>query len=270
MQMESLTPFGSILLIVLGSIVAFLLLFLFVLFFIYVPIKQKYGIVKKQSDIEGYNYEDFHQKQRPFLSQIDEIFKEKGFIQCGYYTLKRGTRLYLAVYKNSDLRVTGVVVFTKAFHLRDRIRVIHSSFYTEFLSGKEVTTSNNSKHMTNFPKPQDIEVFVFPQIRDIRKLYSVHMTLVDRYFSQDKLSNDNCEKDFIQEFNDDTAKILEQQIVTGYLYANREQDSYRFTWKGTFLVTYRQIWAHLPIHMLYLRIKAAFMLKRLATSFENK
>ena len=225
--------------------------------------------VPKQVDVEAYNYDDFHPKQRPFLSQIEEMIKAEGFMQSGYYVIKHKVPIYVSAFKSIDLRDTAEFVFYKDFRSRDKIRMVNMSFSTEFLSGKELGTCNGSKYMPIFPLPPNIQMFVFPQIHDIRHLYSLHKTLVDKYSVQDKPSYNANDKDYIQDSNSLIADLFEYQKRNGYLYTGSEQDSYRYTLKGAFLRSYRQIWAFLPIHMLVLRIKAGNMLKSLAVEIEG-
>ena len=44
------------------------------------------------------------------------------------------------------------------------------------------------------------------------------------------------------ELSNSTQKEMQDQTVTGYFYLDSRGEYYRLTWKGTFLMTWKQLW----------------------------
>jgi hypothetical protein len=121
------------------------------------------------------------------------------------------------------------------------------AFYIEVISlfrdGTLVQT-NNCSVLGSFPRKAGVHTVQLPQVRDIGLLVRIHRVRTEPFggISERKLRLD-------EEFRGDARAYLaacmreelERQIPTGYMFLSEAEGLFRPTWKGAFLMTWKQL-----------------------------
>ena len=131
------------------------------------------------------------------------------------------------------------------------IQAKYVEFCTVMTDGNEVCT-NNSSVISSFRTVPEKTVLQFPQVDDPVRLYTIHEKLLPQYANvvgkQLPLKGNEVEA-----LCDSMAADCARQIETGYLYVDETGECYRPTWKGAFLMTWKQL---PPVsHRLRVRIR---------------
>ncbi len=112
-------------------------------------------------------------------------------------------------------------------------------FWTEFASGNKITTNNNGTP-TAFKDVPESQIFRYPGEMDLRALYTIHQKNLSAYGGgEEKILPP--EGDEFQYMRDSLMKDMELQVQTGYLYLDQSLNMYRPTWKGAFLMMWKNV-----------------------------
>lgn len=112
-------------------------------------------------------------------------------------------------------------------------------FCTEFSSNREITTNNSSLQGSFKPVPEK-KVLQFPRISDVHELYQIHSRETANFdrFAKKVLPPEGNE---FEHLSSSMNRDLERQARLGYLYFESLSNTYRPTWKGAFMMTWKSI-----------------------------
>jgi hypothetical protein len=118
-------------------------------------------------------------------------------------------------------------------------------FSTRF--GMNTFLDTNTNRVLPFTPPaRGIRTFRFPEIADPFYLYQIHRRLVEKYGVGLRAEGEPKGEE-IQRL----VRVIEgygpRHARMGYMYLAQDQESYRLTWKGAFLMTMRALWPAPPI-----------------------
>jgi hypothetical protein len=173
---------------------------------------------------------------------------------------------YATLFKNDSTSEVATIVNSFASSNSLAASGIKTSllvFLTEFADGTKITTSNNDFPSYLPPPEKPVHVFTFPRVRDPRRLYKVHQTVVGQ------LDEGSPRRDPIEDGPDAYLKRAQQAenarlLASGYGYVDEADGVQRLTWKGAFLTTLKMIWPVRQIRKLWRRWKSARMLHELS------
>jgi hypothetical protein len=122
-------------------------------------------------------------------------------------------------------------------------RVSYVEFVSAFRDGTVVLTNNAPQRGTFGPRPTHT-VVRFPAVQEADALYRLHQALVERHPGGIKRLR------LDEEFGGDAqawmaasmGEEMEAQHKTGYLYLSQQEQVYRPTLKGAFLMTWKLMW----------------------------
>ena len=111
-------------------------------------------------------------------------------------------------------------------------------FWTDFASGNRITTNNNGTPPTFRDVPES-PTFRYPGEMDMHILYTIHQKNLSIYGGEEKILPPEGEE--FKYMRDLLMKDMEMQVSTGYLYLDKSLSMYRPTWKGAFLMTWKNV-----------------------------
>jgi hypothetical protein len=223
-----------------GNGIVVLLLKLYGLLFVFGPIvlratfRYKAKVDPQLVSLESLP-EDVRQFMTPRLPGITALgFEAVGYVNLGNLAPK--TEAYMALLSNPrTLEWADVSVVKSGTKLRGYIE-----FITHCSDESQVDTNTNSTAPVLFPSPS-YHVFRFPQIKDAFTLYRAH-----RMLAQEKIGGSRPElPPHGQELNELKRRLERygpRQQERGYMYLERDGQSFRLTWKGAILGAWRSIW----------------------------
>jgi hypothetical protein len=161
-------------------------------------------------------------------------FQLVGYVNLGSMAPK--TEAYMALLSNVQTKEwADVSVVKSSAKLRGYIE-----FITRCSDQSQVDTNTNSVAPVLFPSPT-YHVFRFPQVKDAFTLYRAHRMLV-----QEKIGGSRPELPPQGQELNELKRRLERygprQQECGYMYMERDGQSFRLTWKGAILSAWRSIW----------------------------
>ena len=124
-----------------------------------------------------------------------------------------------------------------------RPAVNYVEFNTEFEDGSEIDTSNSSTVKVFYDVPQKVTVKI-PHLKDVGRLYHVHLYLVEQRASRAVLAEPGTE---VEHLCASVRKSLAQQAELGYYFLDESTERYRHTWKGAIRSTWRLLWPAKPV-----------------------
>ena len=137
-------------------------------------------------------------------------------------------------------------------------------FLTQFADGHKVETTN-VKMAAGFPPSTVRKVFRLPQLQDPYQLYEVHRILVSR--------SDTGAGRFVPPVGSENVFLvgeinqeMERLVSVGWFCHHEKYHSYRPTWKGSFLMTWKQLWPVKQIRLARIRKAAHNLLGTLGYS----
>ena len=171
----------------------------------------------------------------PRMPQITSL----GFAPVAYYQISSMGRLtssFMALFSNTQTgEWADVSVVMSARQLRGYIEFIAHCSDT-----MQVDTNTSSSAPVLFPTP-GYHVFRFPQIGDASMLYRAH-----RMLAEEKLGSARPVLPPPGEEASELGRRLERygkrQMARGYMYLEASGKSYRLTWKGAILGSWRSTW----------------------------
>jgi hypothetical protein len=183
---------------------------------------------------------------RDFEAVIDQL-RPAGFEPVAVIALPRATlniksvQLYLANRRDKDLAgATAMYATTDGITRRVNFHVWISSRFRD----SAVVMVSNSTHVSSFPPRPGFTTGRFPGVRDAARLYRLQQAMVERSGLTDKAFR------LDEEFGGNAAAYqsassfeeLQDAARAGYMELSPEGDTYQPTWKGAFLMTWRQLW----------------------------
>jgi hypothetical protein len=171
----------------------------------------------------------------PRIAEVRNLgFEFLGIYDCG--TLASNTQSYVASFckrDTSDFANVWVATSTQKF-------AGYLEFSTQFSNGVTLeTNSNRALPMT--PDNAKIQMFRFLRIKDARTLYQLHRQLIEKHaagqWTPGEAKGQEMERviSVIENYGPRHAKI-------GYMVPAKDGETYRLTWKGAFLMTWRGLW----------------------------
>jgi hypothetical protein len=182
---------------------------------------------------------------------------EAGFEVLTGFGLPRQTPRVRAVLILFANRVTKEAAMATAMYgdLPDgpQLQTAYVEIISLFRDGALVQT-NNSRVLGAFPKRPGVFTTQFPQVHNIARLVTLHRALVERYggVGEKRLRLD-------EEFHGDARAYLaacmreelERQVPNGYMFLSESEGLFRPTWKGAFLMTWKQLFPFKQLREAY-------------------
>ncbi len=120
-----------------------------------------------------------------------------------------------------------------------RLQAAYVEYATTFADGRELCTNNSPSPNAFAPVPEK-QLHRLPAVEDPRELYEIHREAAAQFGGNTGrilLDGEEAIRTLNRSIQEDTAR----QIRTGYLYLDRASQCYRPTWKGAFLMTWKQV-----------------------------
>ena len=199
-----------------------------------------------------------------YFSSMIQSLESEGFVVASHLCqrdMAPGATGYITIlihYANKD---SAALVHMRAENDALAIETSYLEFNSGYADGCEINT-NNCSDLNVFKQVPEIRVFRFPDVKDPRRLYSLHRELSARYGS-------NAEKTVpskgmeVMYISSSTIRDIAKQAEFGYYYLDKENERYRPTWKGAFLMTWKLAWPIYPIRKSMLRNREKALLKSL-------
>lgn len=187
-----------------------------------------------------------------FFRGTNVALVELGFRRLGSFVLPDAmpnVQGVLQFYVNEDTRDAALVtaLYGTAANAPAAIQLRYTEFLSRFSSPDvRIVQTNNTDNIGSFkPLPTDL-TFRFPQIEYLVTLYRLHQALVQRHAGgrQKTLR-------VMEEYRGDAVAYLrdvaflesyQEQEATGYLRYNAAGECWRPTFKGVYLMTWRELW----------------------------
>jgi hypothetical protein len=146
-----------------------------------------------------------------------------------------------------------------------RLATAYTDFFSRFRDGTNVSTSNVLEVGVFRPLPWNI-VARLPMVEDMRRLYQLHQRLLETYdINSSKFLR--VEEEYQNDAGAYLAQVireqLNEQVDTGYFYYSKDDDVYRPTLKGAYLMTWKQLWPFKAIARSRIRMNAGRLLREL-------
>jgi hypothetical protein len=169
---------------------------------------------------------------------------------------------FSTLFKNDKTSEVATLINTFGSGGIVRIKVSLLVFRTEFADGTEVLTSNSNFPSQFPPEGPPVHGFIFPQVRDPGRLYTVHQAVVSQFEGR------SPRRDPIGDDPDGYLRRIQQRefarfLACGYYYLDEARGVQRPTWKGAIMATLKLIWPVKAIRKIWRRWKAARMLREL-------
>ncbi len=179
------------------------------------------------TEVEGYIL--------PRISQMQTLsFECIGCYDCG--VLASNTQSFIAYFCNratNDFANVSVAISPQKL-------ASYFEFSTRFGNGLGLETNTNSV-LPLTPDNAEVRVFRFPEIEEPRALYQLHKSLVEKYangqWAQGEPKGHEIER--LVRVLENYGPRLEKM---GYMYLAPDGETYRLTWKGAILMTWRGLW----------------------------
>jgi hypothetical protein len=172
---------------------------------------------------------------QPRIPQLQSLgFEFLGCYDCN--VLATGTRNLIAYFCNRTTNdFANVSVVTSAHKTAG-----YFEFSTRFGNGLTLETNTN-RVLPLTPENPEVRVFRFPAIKEPCELYVVHKRLIAKYanglWAQGEPKGHEIQR---------LVRVLEnygpRHVKIGYMYLAPDAETYRLTWKGAILITWRGLW----------------------------
>ncbi len=111
---------------------------------------------------------------------------------------------------------------------------------TELLDGRELTTNNSDASGTLHPRPDRL-IASFVEIDDPLELYRRHLERL-RALGTVARSPLPAPGELIAHLESDSVKVFEGQVEAGYFLRDDESRTFRVTWKGAIMMSWKHVW----------------------------
>ena len=173
-----------------------------------------------------------------FRSRIPQIqalgFDLIGCFDCG--RLASETRSYTAYFcdrRTNDFANASALVWPKK-------TASYIEFSTRFTNGTALETNTNGV-LPLTPSNPSTRVFRFPDIQDAQLLFETHRRLIEKYAGDLGVQVEPCGQE-IQRLVRVVENYGPRHSAIGYMVPSGDGASYKLTWKGAFLITWRGLW----------------------------
>jgi hypothetical protein len=122
----------------------------------------------------------------------------------------------------------------------ETLKTHYVEFGSELVNGSEVAT-NNSSELPAFAPPPERIVLQMPQLEDLARLYRCHELSIDEFGRAARKPLPPSDS-LLEALRADMIRELESQVGTGCLYRDTATNTYRATWAGAFVMTWKQLW----------------------------
>ena len=171
-------------------------------------------------------------------------FETLGFELIGCYdcgVLANDTRTYVAYFcdrRANDFASINSMVTAKG-------TASYFEFSSRFSNGL-VFETNNNRFLPLTPSSPDARVFRFPAINNVQALFETHRQLLQKYAAGQWAQGEPRGQE-IQRLVRVVENYGPRHTRIGYMYPAEGGRSYRLTWKGAFLMTWRGLWPISPL-----------------------
>jgi len=200
---------------------------------------QRFPVNTHLTPVEVAEVEDAAGPATWFLRKTKENLALDGFELLGHVRQTNsppGVSFYLIAFANREAEDLALIALWRAGDEEHPQRTHLLEFIRQFDGGTSLETSDSSE-LGVFPLPPGNEVWQFPDVGDARRLYRIHGALAGRSGRRaTPLPVPGAELAALGEALDGA---LRSQIDTGYLEIEPSDGTYRPTWKGAFLMTWK-------------------------------
>lgn len=132
-------------------------------------------------------------------------------------------------------------------------------FRAEFEDGSSITTHDGTFE-TPFAPVARRTVLHFSDVRVRLQLYRIHQHAIQEFADGKTKRSLPPTEELVATLERDVAEEVQEQIATGYLYLGPSQECYRPTWKGAYLMVWKQVWPMSALRRASRRRRAAKLL----------
>ena len=210
--------------------------------------------------------EDLPRPATLFIVEATNALTTEGFAQWPIFAFGSETAmLFLKYFVN---RATGdaamaVVVQAGVGDIK-RIADKHVTFSTKLVDEFEIRTTNTGTIGVMPPVPGR-DVLQLLNVRDPLRLHQIHVARVRR-LSQGRSPVLPSEGQEIATVTAEISQDLTRQVAVGYFYLDAKSQSYRPTWKGAVLMTWKSAWPVKQIRRQRLMRRANEALRRIGSA----
>ena len=171
----------------------------------------------------------------PRILQMQNLgFELLGCYHCGMLT--SNTQRYVAYFlKRSTNDFANITVATSPQKI-----AAYFEFSTCFSNELTVETNTN-RALPLTPDNPGTRVFRFPKIKELDALYKLHLQLIEKYAAGQWAQGEPKGQELKRLVN-----VIEnygpRHSKAGYMVLGKDGETYRLTWKGAFLMTWRGLW----------------------------
>ncbi len=172
---------------------------------------------------------------------------EAGFEEIGWLRsdgLTPGSATFMGLLRHDDERVLGVAVgVARPSEAGMTLDNSYLELSTELLDGREVGTNNSDLSGAFHPRPERL-IASFVEIDDPRELYRRHLDRLRQLDNGASVARGPlpAADELIAHLERDDREALEGQVEEGYFYHDVESATFRVTWKGAIMMSWKQIW----------------------------
>ncbi|WP_339908141.1 hypothetical protein [Symmachiella dynata] len=148
------------------------------------------------------------------------------------------------------------------------IRNDHVEFSTEFDDGSEIGTTNNTVEGAFAPVSHKT-LLQFSDIKRPSRLYRVHQRAVEELAAGKKKRRLPPTEQLVEQLKQDLIKEFYDQIATGFLYLDSTQQYYLPTFKGAYLICWKQMWPITSVRRAIRRRRATRLLREWDIDFSG-
>lgn len=186
-----------------------------------------------------------------FFQRATQDLTGEGFTVWPAFTHRaQNATAHLKLFLNREVgdSIIATAIYSNAKGV-ERLRTKNLIITTKLDDGQRYVTSNTQVRGI-FRNPQGQHGLFLPQIRDNSQLYKIHRAWLAKAApaGQRILPAKGREVDAIAE---EMTGNLDRQVELGFFYIDRVSDSYRPTWKGAVLMTWKVCWPVKQIRKVY-------------------
>jgi hypothetical protein len=200
---------------------------------------------------------------RIHLSGAENALRGLGFTPLGYWRqsgFAANVTAWLVVLDHPAAGVAGMATAIQSTGAPGAGRLVtYTELWSRFDEVRSLTTNNSPQPGAFDPMPLR-PVERLPSLWDLNRLYRVHQALVAR---QGRLAAGSplAGRTPPEVLAESTIRQMDAQVTAGLLF--RDGESYRPTWKGAVLMTWRLLWPAKGVREARVRRRAEALLKEL-------
>ena len=212
---------------------------------IWLPIRvHKKLVVPAEPVIEVAEESEVPDELRELYRRLATDLAEAGFEEIGWLRsdgLTPDTVSFMGLVRHDDERVIGlaggVVRETEAGAVLDDS---YLELSTELTDGRELMTNNSDAMGTFHPRPERL-IASFIEIDDPLELYRLHLKGLSELGTVAR-SPLPAPGDLTARLERDAVELFEGQVEEGYFYRDAESRTFRVTWKGAMIMSWKHVW----------------------------